>query len=455
MTNWIDTLQDREGQVQTEHRKKAATLHNYFSKLMGASHTTNAVFDMQRAFQPQPQRTSNLSDPVTIEEIKQVIEQTSNNKAPGPDGFTPEFYKIFKDLLLPDLCTVYNQVIANPHTSLHPLNDSHIILIPKKEGANQPKDFRPINLINSVQKIFSKIMAVRLQKIIQYFVLEEQSGFIKGRHINHGFLYAQEIVTFATRQNQQLGLFKADIHKAFDTLSWDFLQTVLREKGFNENWISLIRRAILEGTTKVLLNSVAGRNIVLRRGVRQGDPMAPYLFILAMDFLPTWMQQLEQRGLFRKPFPLCKQCLLYADDTLFLIQPEPQHIQFLKGILKVFGDLSGLRVSMQKSEFIITCSTPQQIHHKAQLMGCIPSRFPLKYLGMPLSNKKLTKDQYLPLITRMENKLATWKASSLSIGGRVTLINATLTAMPIYMMSTFMLPKWVILKIDRIRRRFL
>ncbi|XP_078150208.1 uncharacterized protein LOC144545516 [Carex rostrata] len=452
--NLIDVIQ--EGGVQhTQHKDKAAAVHRYFAKLMGARHMVTNEFDMSLLFTNQQDKVQHMSAPITLQEITQVITKMGNNKATGPDGLTAEFYKAFQQKIIPDLLQVYNNIILDPQATLHPLNDSHIILVPKKQGATEVADFRLISLINSVQKILSKILANRLQLVIADFVMESQTGFIKGRHINQGFLYAQEVVTLATRQKKQLAIFKADVFKAFDTLSWDFLRQVLLAKGFTENWIRIINTSTLQGTAKVVLNSVAGKNIILRRGVRQGDPMAPYLFILAMDFLSTWFQHLVREGLFTPPFQDCKQCLLYADDTLFLINPEDQQLNFLKIILTIFGDLSGLHVNMQKSELIITGITTQEIGSKAVIMGCKPSKFPMKYLGMPLSNKKLDKSQYQPLITKMEKILSTWKASLLSIGGRVTLINATLSAMPIYFMSTFMLPKWVLKRIDKIRRKFL
>lgn len=109
-------------------------------------------------------------------------------------------------------------------------------------------------------------------------------------------------------------------------------------------------------------------------------------------------------------------------------------MKFLKIILRIFQELSGLGINLEKSEFLITATDETQVHHMARIMGCKPGVFPITYLGMPLSNKKLLKSQYLPLIKKIENKLTSWKASMLSIGGRVILLNATLTAMPLYMM---------------------
>lgn len=124
-------------------------------------------------------------------------------------------------------------------------------------------------------------------------------------------------------------------------------------------------------------------------------------------------------------------------------------------MLHIFHDLSGLKINLQKSEILITSAHEQEVQQLAQIMGCKASNFPIKYLGLPLSNKRLQKQQYMELIQKIENKLTSWKAAMLSIGGRITLVNATLTAMPMYMMQTFLLPKWVIKRIDKIRRRFL
>jgi Reverse transcriptase (RNA-dependent DNA polymerase) len=100
-----------------------------------------------------------------------------------------------------------------------------------------------------------------------------------------------------------------------------------------------------------VLNSVAGRRIHLKRGARQGDPISPYLFNIVMDFLVTWVKRLN---LLQPVFPGCKSCLLYADDTLLLVKPQIQQLQFLKVILRIFGEMSGLRINMQKSELLIT-----------------------------------------------------------------------------------------------------
>jgi hypothetical protein len=123
--------------------------------------------------------------------------------------------------------------------------------------------------------------------------------------------------------------------------------------------------------------------------------------------------------------------------------------------LDFYAKISGLKVSLEKSELLVTAAEIEVVQNLTQIMGCKASNFPFKYLGMPLSNKKLQKEHYLPLIQKIQKKLPGWKASQLSIGGREILLNSTLTTIPIFFMSTFMLSKWVIREIDKIRRKFL
>jgi hypothetical protein len=137
------------------------------------------------------------------------------------------------------------------------------------------------------------------------------------------------------------------------------------------------------------------------------------------------------------------------------MKPKEQQISALKIILQVYGQISDLQVCMDKSELMITTSQQEIIQQLADTMGCKAGSFPIKYLGLPLSNKKLAKEHYRELIHRVQKKLANWKASLLSSGGRLTLINSALTPMLIFFMSTFHLPIWVIKEIDKIKRRFL
>jgi hypothetical protein len=167
------------------------------------------------------------------------------------------------------------------------------------------------------------------------------------------------------------------------------------------------------------------------------------------------MENLVDQQLIERLFPGCKQCLVYADDTLLLLSPSEQQLTIIKVLLDVYGQLSGLKINLNKSELLLTSACTQETQHLAQLIGCKQAKFPLMYLEWSLPDKKLKNVQYTSLIQKLQGTLSNWKAPLLSPGGRLTVVDTTLTAMSIFFMSTFMLPKWVMAEIDKIRRCFL
>lgn len=123
--------------------------------------------------------------------------------------------------------------------------------------------------------------------------------------------------------------------------------------GFPRNWLAWIKNAVLSGTSQIIVNGLVGKKIILKRGVRQGDPISPMLFIMAMDFVTRWFSKLVVTGAWRLPFQDMKPCLLYADDALFFLKPEARQIQMLKIALAAFERISGLAVNLTKSELVI------------------------------------------------------------------------------------------------------
>lgn len=210
-------------------------------------------------------------------------------------------------------------------------------------------------------------------------------------------------------------------------------------------------------SSRIIINGEYSDAFSHKRGLRQGDPLSPMLFNLGVDVFQRMIQVASSLS----PAPLSNKlqesimALQYADDTAIIASGDIFSLILFKITLRLFSAMSGLQVNYSKSTYIPLNVAPEDFLWTDALMGCQKTNFPITYLGMPLTIKKLTKQLYIPLIEKFEGRLQGWQSKLLSRGGRLLLAQTVLSSIPVYYMICFLLPKWVISKIDRARRRFL
>ena len=442
-----------EDRLVTSQEDKQEVVLNFYDKLLGMVEERNFSINLDE-IGVQPTDLSSLEDPFTEEEVWATISDLPLDKAPGPDGFTGRFYKSCWNIIKSDLLAAFHSIHRGHVFKFRLLNSAFITLLPKKMDALHVKDYRPISLIHSFAKLVTKVLANRLAPLLPSMVLNNQSAFVRGRNIHDNFLFVQQMVKSLHKKKEAHILLKLDISKAFDSVSWSFLLEVMRQLGFGQKWRDMISLILSTSSTRVLVNGEPGDSILHSRGLRQGDPLSPMLFILVMDVLDSLVEYAAREDLLQ---PLAVQharhrVSCFADDAVIFLRPGRTDLLVIRNILDLFGHASGLHTNLVKSSISPIHCSENELSITAELLSCSVKEFPCTYLGLPLSINKPTKEVLLPLIDKVADHLPGWKASLMNRAGRLVMVKAVLSATPIYSMMALDLPRWVLKAIDNRRR---
>jgi hypothetical protein len=251
---------------------------------------------------------------------------------------------------------------------------------------------------------------------------------------------------------------KLDFEKAYDKISLNFLFKCLEMYGFSAKWISWIEKVVKEGTISVKVNDKIGPYFTSYKGVRHGDPLSPILFNFAADCLARMVREAREAelivGLPDNIVPRGLSILQYADDTIVCFKDDWEMARNTKILLYLYEMMSGLKINFDKTEVVMIRGDNTKVAQYAQIFNCQIGSLPIKHLGVPVSTGRLHIRDWLPLEEKNKKKLVTWMGSTMSIEGRTTLINSSLTSTFIYHMSMYLLPKTIVKSLDKQRRLF-
>ncbi|KAL9226062.1 hypothetical protein vseg_001914 [Gypsophila vaccaria] len=379
-------------------------------------------------------------------EVVEALEQMHPLKAPGPDGMNALFFQQYWHIVGPQVIeTVLNFLRGG--TLPDDMNHTFFVLIPKKKDPNSMGDFRPISLCNVTYKLISKVLANRLKVFLGDVVSENQSAFTPGRLITDNVLVAFEIFHYMNNSRRGEGhmALKLDMSKAYDRVEWDFLEAALRKLGFDGGWIDRVMACVRSVTFSVLVNGTPSDRFTPKRGLRQGDPLSPYLFILCAEALSGLIRRaLENRSIHgvrvANRAPIVSH-LFFADDSIIFTKATAEEMQTVKSILMTYEKASGQAINLSKTTVSFSKCVPQTKRvDLAGILGVCVVEKQDKYLGLPTWVGRSKKPVSDVIREKLWRKLQRWKGLFLSKAGREVLIKAVAQSIPTYVMSVFKIP---------------
>ncbi|GJY32208.1 RNA-directed DNA polymerase, eukaryota, reverse transcriptase zinc-binding domain protein [Tanacetum coccineum] len=362
---------------------------------------------------------------ITEEEIKKALFDIDDNKAPDPNGFTSKFYKKSCQIIRMDFCDAI------------------------KEFFSQGSFW-----------CISKILTNRIKVALSQIVDENQSAFVPRRAITDNILLTQELLKgYNCINGPKRCAFKIDIQKAYDTVSWEFPKDIMGSFGLPSKMTDWIMTCISTPKFTICVNGERYGYFKGGRGLRQGDPISPYIFTMVMEMVNLIVKnEIMKNNTFKYHFS-CRQLkithLCFSDDLIMFSHEDKGSVTILRNALNKFSAMSGLYPNLSKCTMFCGSLNKDAKREISSIFPFKEGKLPVRYLCVPLITKKISVKECKPLVDKVCQKLNDWKNKSLSYARRAQLIASILGSMKVYWGSVFLLPKTIVNDIEKLFKRFL
>lgn len=377
---------------------------------------------------------SQLEGTLTVGEIADAISSMKGAKSAGPDGIPIDLYKKFKDKLATPLLNMYNESYQNG--CLPPSLRSALITLILKPDKPPTKcgSFRPISLLNTDAKIIAKLLALRLEECLPSVIAADQNGFIKNRQGYYNIRRLLNIIQ-GHKGAKDTCILSLDAEKAFDRVEWGYLFEVLSRFGFGDEFCKWVKILYSEPNAEVLTNNIISKPFRLFRGTRQGCPLSPLLFVIALEPLAIAIRNhatIKGIGTGDQEHRVA----MYADDTLLFLSKLSVSIPALTSLISRFGKFSGYRVNETKSSILFL--NEQERLHPIISHPFLHASNGFKYLGITITPQldKMVPTNYDPCVSRVRESLNRWASLPLSLIGRINVIKMNILPKFLYLFQS-------------------
>ena len=392
---------------------------------------------------------------ITEDELFDALCSMENNKSPGNDGLTKEFYETFwneikRPLMASILCGFNNQELSTSQ------RQAVIKLIEKKDRDKRLiKNWRPISLLNTDMKLITKVLASRIKQVMPSLISFNQTAYVENRFIGESGRLIADILDITETLNLPGFLVTIDIEKAFDSVNHNFLITALEKYGFGKEFIYWIKTILKKQESCIINGGTTTKYFHLKRGTRQGDPISAYLFILVLEIfflIAKKNPKIEALEIFNHKFLYTA----YADDTTFFFKNEKSIIEIIN-LLTNFSEFSGLKPNKSKCEIVGIGALKGVNLALCGMKSVNLNNETIKVLGTHFSyNKILEKEKNFRYnIESIQTILKIWRMRNLSLLGKITVFKSLAISKIIHLALITTLDKTMINHLEKIQRDFI
>ena len=386
-----------------------------------------------------------------LAEATTAVNGMANNKSPGLDGLSSEFYKKFWDLLGPLLVEVFNVCLTETNLC-ESMKTSATRLVFKKGDRKLLKNWRPISLLNVDYKICSRALSLRLSKVLETIVDPDQTCSVPGRSITSNLVLLRDTLEYIERTNETGILVSLDQEKAFDRVDRTFLMNLLCHFGFGPSFCNWISTLYFGANMRIFVNGWLTGKVDLQRGVRQGDSLSPMLYILCVEVLACAIRKSPDIEGFLLPgarggrFKVSQ----YADDTTGYLR-DFRSLRSLFDVISLYERGTGAKLNVSKSEAMWLGAWRERTD---QPLGLSWVR-KMKVLGVVFGTVNVERDNWEPRLSKLDKCLNMWKSRSLSMIGKAWIVNILAISKLLYVAAILVPPDWVLAKFNQLLWSFL